>query len=89
MKCVVSVLGADRIGIVADVTTALASFGANIDDISQTVVGGIFSMTLIATLTDESVVFDDVNEKLKEVGKKLGVEIYMQREDVYRAMYEI
>ena len=50
MKCVVSVLGKDRSGIVAEVATALAACGANIDDISQTILDDIFSMTMLTTL---------------------------------------
>ena len=50
MKCVISVLGKDRSGIVAAVSTALAECGANIDDISQTILDYIFSMTMLTTL---------------------------------------
>ena len=53
MKCVVSVLGKDRSGIVAEVATALAECGANIDDISQTILDDIFSMTMLTTLNPE------------------------------------
>ena len=89
MKCVLSVLGPDRTGIVADVTGALAGFGANIDDITQTVLDGVFSMTLITTLDLEKAGFDEVQEEMIKISKKLGIQIFMQREDVFRAMYEL
>ena len=73
MKCVVSVLGKDRSGIVAEVATALAECGANIDDISQTILDDIFSMTMLTTLNPEVADFNTVQEKRSEerrVGKE-------------------
>ena len=83
MKCVVSVLGKDRSGIVAEVATALAACGANIDDISQTILDDIFSMTMLTTLNPEVADFNTVQEKLEAVGESLGVQIIVQREDVH------
>ena len=89
MKCVVSVLGKDRSGIVAAVATALAECGANIDDISQTILGGIFSMTMMVTLDAEVADFNTVQERLDAVAEDLGVQITLQREDVFQYMYKI
>ena len=86
MKCVISVLGKDRSGIVAAVAVVLAECGANIDDISQT---DIFSMTMLTTLDTEKADFDTVQDKLKAVGEDLGVQIIIQREDVFQYMYKI
>ena len=89
MTCVVSVLGKDRSGIVAEVATALAECGANIDDISQTILDDIFSMTMLTTLNPEVADFNTVQEKLEAVGESLGVQIIVQREDVFQMMYKI
>lgn len=89
MKCVVSVLGKDRSGIVAAVATALAECGANIDDISQTILEDIFSMTMLTTLNPEVADFNTVQERLEQVGADLGVQIIIQREDVFQYMYKI
>lgn len=89
MKCVVSVLGKDRSGIVAAVATALAECGANIDDISQTILDSIFSMTMLTTLDPEKADFNDVQERLERVGEGLGVQIIIQREDVFQMMHKI
>lgn len=89
MKCVVSVLGKDRSGIVASVATALAECGANIDDISQTILDDIFSMTMLTTLAPEVADFNTVQERLEQVGADLGVQIIIQREDVFQYMYKI
>lgn len=90
MKCVVSVLGKDRSGIVAKVSTALSDCGANIDDISQTILNGnIFSMTMMVTLDLDVADFNTVQETLKGVGEDLGMQVIIQREDVFQYMYKI
>ena len=89
MRCVVSVLGPDRSGIVADVAGALAKFNANIEDISQTVLDGVFSMTMIVTLDLEKATFNDTQESLRSVAQDLNVQIVLQREDVVKFMYEV
>ena len=89
MKCVLTVLGQDRSGIVAGVATALAECGANIDDISQTILGGIFSMTMMVTVNEDVADFNAVQEKLDEVAADLKVQATLQREDVFKAMYTI
>ncbi len=89
MKCVISVLGKDRSGIVASVAVVLAKCGANIVDISQTILDEIFSMTMLVTLDLETADFNTVQEKLKTVADDLGVQIIIQREDVFQYMYKI
>lgn len=89
MKCVISVLGKDRSGIVAAVATALADCGANIDDISQTTMDDIFSMTMLTTLDLEVADFNTVQQRLEAVGEGLGMQIIIQREDVFQYMYKI
>ncbi len=91
MKCVISVLGGDRTGIVAAVANVLLECNANIDDINQTVLGEneIFCMTMLTTLDLESASFDEVQSRLEAAGKELGLQITIQREDVFRFMHEI
>ena len=82
-------MGKDRSGIVAKVSTALAECGANIDDISQTILDDIFSMTMLTTLDPATADFNTVQESLEQVGNDLGVQIIIQREDVFQYMYKI
>lgn len=91
MKCVISVLGGDRTGIVAAVANILLECNANIDDINQTILGEneIFCMTMLATLDPDSATFDEVQARLKIAGDDLGLQITIQREDVFRFMHEI
>lgn len=89
MRCVISVLGKDRSGIVAAVANVLADCSANIDDISQTILNGIFSMTMLVTLQPEEHPFNEVQDRLTQVADELGVQITLQREDVFQYMYKI
>ncbi len=89
MKCVISVLGKDCRGIVAKVSTCLYECDVNIDDMSQTRLGDIFSMTMMVTLNEDVASFDEVHDRLEVVGKKLGMQITLQREDVFQFMYKV
>ena len=86
---ILSVLGEDRVGIVAGVSGVLADAHANIEDIRQTILGGIFSMTMLVTVNEDATPFDEVQLRLGEVGERLGVQITLQREDVFRFMHRI
>ena len=89
MRCVISVLGKDRIGIVAAFSAVLEEKGANIDDISQTILDEIFSMTMLVRLNTEVADFNTIQEALAAVGEELGVQVIIQREDVFQFMYKI
>jgi len=86
---ILSVLGEDRVGIVAAVSRTLADAHANIEDIRQTIISGIFSMTMLVTVDEDTVGFDDLQSRLGEIGTELGVQITLQREDVFRYMHRI
>lgn len=88
-RAILTVLGSDRAGIVAAITQVLANHDANILDISQTILQGIFTMTMLVDLTAVSVEFDALKEELDEVAKSLGVQVMLQREDVFRFMYRL
>lgn len=89
MRCVISVLGKDRSGIVAAISGVLAEKGANIADISQTILDDIFSMTMLVKLDTAIADFNEVQEALTKSGEDLGVQVIIQREEVFQAMYTI
>lgn len=88
-RIVVTVLGADRCGIVAAVAGALSECTANIVDISQTILEGIFTMTMLVDLDETKTSFDALRDVLVSLNDKLGVQIQVQREDVFRFMHRI
>jgi ACT domain-containing protein len=88
-RAILSVLGADRVGIVAAVTAVLAECGVNIEDIRQTILSGVFSMTMLVTVDEEAYPFEDVQARLAEVADEIGQQITLQREDVFRFMHRV
>ncbi|MRS12329.1 MAG: ACT domain-containing protein [Actinobacteria bacterium] len=88
-RAVLSVLGQDRVGIVAAVSTALAENGVNIEDIRQTILSGIFSMTMLVTVDEDAHAFEEVQSALAEVAERIGMQITLQREDVFRFMHRV
>lgn len=88
-RAIVTVLGSDRVGIIAAVSTALAKCGVNILDLSQTVLQGYFTMIMLVDLSGACASFSEVKEALEEKGREIGMEIRMQREDIFQAMHRI
>ena len=86
---IITVLGEDHTGIIAVVATTLAEKGANILDIRQGVLGDIFSMTMKVDLDEDVATFNEVQEALEEDSKKLKMQIQIQREDVFKFMYNV
>jgi ACT domain-containing protein len=88
-RAVLSVLGEDRVGIVAAVSAVLAESGVNIEDIRQTILSGIFSMTMLVTVDEDAIPFETVQARLANVADRLGMQITLQREDVFRFMHRV
>ena len=88
-KAVISVLGADRKGIIAGVSRILFENDANILDITQTIVSGIFSMILIADIGSSQCSFDALKTQLDILGEELNVQIRIQRSEIFEAMHQI
>jgi ACT domain-containing protein len=89
MKAIVTVIGKDRVGIIAKVSGVLAENMVNIMDISQTILQDYFAMIMLVDLTDMKLSFSDLSDKLAEKGKAAGVQIKIQREEVFKAMHHI
>ena len=88
-KIVVTVIGADSVGIVAGVTKELAFQNNNILDISQTILDGIFDMILICDMEQAKGTLKDVQDALGMLGKELGVDVRVQLADIFYAMHRI
>lgn len=89
MKAIITVLGCDRVGIIAAVTAVLAETNANILDISQTIMSDIFTMIMMVDLSGMKSDLQTLQAMLDEKGRNLGVEIRVQREDIFRSMHRI
>ena len=89
MKAVVTVVGKDRVGIIANVCTALAGFGVNVLDINQTVMQGYFTMMMVVEVSMCNVPLAELVTKMDELGREMGLSIRVQREDIFEAMHRI
>ena len=89
MKAIVTVVGEDRVGIIAAVCTKLAEYNVNVLDISQTVMQGYFTMMMVTEVSGCSVPLAELCEKMEEAGKNMGLSIRVQREDIFEAMHRI
>ena len=88
-KALISVTGLDATGIIARVATKLYELNINILDISQTILGGYFTMMMIVDLSGATVNFDGVNRELEPIRAELKMEIHIQRMDIFDAMHRI
>ena len=89
MKAVVTVVGKDRVGIIAAVCADLASYNVNVLDISQTVMQGYFTMMMVVDVSASNLPLAEVAQQLEEKGKEMGLSIRLQREDIFHAMHRI
>ena len=89
MRAIITVIGKDKPGIIAEVCTLLASCKINILDISQTVMEGFFTMTMLIDMKECIVPFAEVSEKLSAKGEEMNLSIRVQREDIFDKMHRI
>ena len=89
MKAIVTVVGKDRVGIIADVCTHLAAYQVNILDISQTVMQGYFTMMMAVDTAACPLPLAELAVTLEEKGKEMNLSIRLQREDIFEAMHRV
>lgn len=88
-KSVVTVLGKDRVGIIANVCTYLAENKINILDINQTIVQGYFNMMMIVDVSKIEKSFGEISRDMKELGDNMGLKIRCQREEIFEKMHRL
>ncbi len=89
MRAIVTVVGKDKSGIIAKVSTALADNNVNIEDISQTIVSGNFTMIMLCDLAGSKMAIADLSSLLGTLGEQIGVVIRVQNEEIFNAMHKI
>lgn len=89
MRAIVSVVGKDRKGIIAEVCTMLAEKGVNVLDISQTVMQEFFTMIMLIDTDGSDMSFVNLSDHLNIKGDEMGLKIRIQREDIFNAMHRI
>ncbi len=89
MKAVVTVVGTDTVGIIASVSACCAEAGANIVDISQSVLKEYFAMIMIVDIDNITMPFTDFVDKLRSLGQSRGLDIRTMHEDIFNSMHKI
>ena len=89
MKAVVTVTGKDKVGIIAMASAECAKYGANIIDISQSVLSEYFAMIMLVALEGLTVDFSTFSEAMSRCGEEYGVDIRVMHEDIFNSMHRI
>ena len=88
-RAVITVVGKDSVGIIASICTYLADRGINILDISQTIVDGYFNMMMVVDISEPTCTFDELQDDLNRLGGALGLQIRIQKSEIFEAMHQI
>ena len=88
-KALISVSGLDTTGIIARVATKLSELQINLLDITQTILGGYFTMMMVVDLDGAHMSFEEIDNELQPVRDELKMSIHMQRMDIFDAMHRI
>ena len=89
-KIVVTVMGADKTGIVAGISTKLNELSINIIDITQTIFENeIFAMMMLTEIKDNTKSIEEIQNEIKALEESLKVKIFVQHEDIFKAMHRI
>ena len=89
MKCILTVIGKDKPGIIAKVSNLLALHQVNIEDISQTIMQNTFTMIMLVNLEGSNIQLFELKEKCKVLGDEVGVNILLQHEGIFDAMHKV
>lgn len=89
MNAIVTVIGKDKVGIIAAVCIKLAEMNVNVLDISQTILDGKFTMVMAVDAANANVDFEELAAQLRELGEGMELSIRIQREEIFDAMHRI
>ncbi len=89
MKAVISVIGKDAVGILAKVSAICAESNANVTEVTQSVLQDVFAMVMLVDITNLSIPLSALSDKMTELGKSLGLSIYVMHEDIFNTMHHI
>ena len=89
MKAVITVIGKDTVGILAGVSGECAKNGANVIEVTQSVMQDMFAMIMMVDITDCTVPFKELSESLKRIGDEYGVMVHVTHEELFNTMYRV
>lgn len=89
MKAVISVIGVDKVGILAKVSAICYQNNCNIVDVTQKVLQEYFTMVMIVEIDECTVSFDELSDQLDALGKEMGLSIRTMHEEIFNSMHRI
>ncbi|MNN48450.1 hypothetical protein D3C76_897050 [compost metagenome] len=89
MKAILTVLGQDKVGIIAGISHELQELNINILDVNQTIMQGYFTMIMMLDLEKSEKSFEDIKNSLVLKGESLGVNVKIQREEIFNSMHTL
>lgn len=89
MKAIITVVGTDKVGIIAKVSTLLCENGINILDITQTIMQNMFTMIMLVDFEKSESDVKSISEKLDVIAKEMELSIHVQREELFQSMHRI
>lgn len=89
MKAIITVVGKDKVGIVAGISNELLNLNINILDVTQTIMEDFFTMIMLSDLSKATLSFDKIKEALLSKGTDLGVDVKIQREEIFNSMHTL
>ena len=89
MKAVITVIGVDKVGIIAKISNLLADMNINILDINQTIMNDLFTMIMYTDIKNMKGEFSAVADSLEKLGEEMGLQIRITHEDIYKSMHRI
>jgi len=89
MKAILTVLGQDKLGIIAGISHELQELNINILDVNQTIMQGYFTMIMMLDLEKSGKSFEDIKNSLVLKGESLGVNVKIQREEIFNSMHTL
>lgn len=89
MRAVLTVIGKDKVGIIAGVSTKLSELSINIIDVSQTIMDSYFTMMMVLELPKATINFDEVRAELNKLGESLNITISIQNEEIFDVMHKL
>jgi ACT domain-containing protein len=88
-RAIVTIIGSDRVGIIAGISGAIADANVNILDISQSVIREFFTMIMMVDIGGATMTFEELSRNLSRKGEELGVRVEIQREEIFKAMHRV
>ena len=89
MRAVITVIGKDAVGILANVSAICAKYKANITDVSQSILQDLFAMIMLVDIADMDRQLSELCDDMTELGKKLSLSIHVMHEDIFNCMHKI